>query len=174
MKELELTCRLRNNRLKERRLALGLQPQELAEQVGISYHSYLRLEGLTYSPIRKNGEWSAPATKLSVFFKTLPEELFPDAVLKVQKPVIERKLDFAEIAPLLAAAPPTPEECGHLLPPDEAYEQKESRQKIDAVLGTLTEREQKIIRARFGLNENGEDHTLDETAPLIGRRDKRS
>lgn len=38
---------------------------------------------------------------------------------------------------------------------------------VDAVLGTLTERERRVITARFGLDD-GEQHTLAETAELTG------
>ncbi|MCD6129988.1 MAG: RNA polymerase sigma factor RpoD [Deltaproteobacteria bacterium] len=41
------------------------------------------------------------------------------------------------------------------------------REKIDEVLGTLTEREQRVLRMRFGIGEDGE-HTLEEVGKVLG------
>ncbi|MEA1995663.1 MAG: RNA polymerase sigma factor RpoD [Campylobacterota bacterium] len=41
------------------------------------------------------------------------------------------------------------------------------REKIDEVLGTLTEREQRVLRMRFGVGEDGE-HTLEEVGRVLG------
>jgi RNA polymerase primary sigma factor len=41
------------------------------------------------------------------------------------------------------------------------------REKIDGVLGTLTEREQRVLRMRFGIGEDGE-HTLEEVGRVLG------
>ncbi|MCD6132830.1 MAG: RNA polymerase sigma factor RpoD [Deltaproteobacteria bacterium] len=41
------------------------------------------------------------------------------------------------------------------------------KEKIDEVLGTLTEREQRVLRMRFGIGEDGE-HTLEEVGRVLG------
>ena len=45
--------------------------------------------------------------------------------------------------------------------PEEAAANQLLKEQVQAVLGTLSEREQKIIKMRFGL-ENGKSHTLEE------------
>jgi RNA polymerase primary sigma factor len=41
------------------------------------------------------------------------------------------------------------------------------REKIDEVLETLTEREERVLRMRFGIGE-GEEHTLEEVGKVLG------
>lgn len=48
MKEFEAELRVRNNRLKERRLALGLSAPALAKASGVSYTTYVALESLLH------------------------------------------------------------------------------------------------------------------------------
>ena len=45
--------------------------------------------------------------------------------------------------------------------PEESASNQLLKEQVQSVLGTLSEREQKIIKMRFGL-ENGKSHTLEE------------
>ena len=51
--------------------------------------------------------------------------------------------------------------------PSEAATNMMMQQRIEEVLGTLTEREQQVLRMRFGLN-GGEAHTLEEVGEVFG------
>ena len=51
--------------------------------------------------------------------------------------------------------------------PSEAATYMMMQQRIEEVLGTLTEREQQVLRMRFGLN-GGEAHTLEEVGEVFG------
>ena len=53
IKEFEINVTLRNNLLKERRLALDLTQAQMALEVGISLNDYSMLEGLRKSPLMK-------------------------------------------------------------------------------------------------------------------------
>jgi len=50
----------------------------------------------------------------------------------------------------------------------ERIEAGELRAVSDEALSTLTPREEKIVRLRFGLDRSGEEHTLEEISRLFG------
>jgi RNA polymerase sigma factor (sigma-70 family) len=52
MKEFEVSLIIRNNLLKERRLALGMSQRQIAEAAGVHYHTYVAFEGMRESPLR--------------------------------------------------------------------------------------------------------------------------
>jgi RNA polymerase sigma factor (sigma-70 family) len=146
MKELELSLRIRNNRLKQRREELGKSPREIAEEIGICYGQYLQYEGLKISPLSVNDGrfgrkdiWKPSARSIAEYYGEPIEELFPDAVLSVQEKEFIKKVDVVDLLPLL---PSTEEEVLELPPPaDEAFEQ-------DEVNKILHERMEKILTPR--------------------------
>jgi DNA-binding XRE family transcriptional regulator len=78
MKEFELTLRLKNNLIKQRRVARGLTTTAAAEQAGVSYVNWINYEGLKLSPLHsKRGGWKTSATLIAKFFGCLEEDLFP-------------------------------------------------------------------------------------------------
>lgn len=176
MKDFELQLRLRNNRLKARRLALGLSSRELAEKTGVSPSDISAYENMRLYPLVKSrkvgrktwGEpdtWRVSANKLAFFFKCPCEELWPDVILAVKKPVVTTEVDSKQLAllsgfeeqRLLEASPP----------PDEVAEAVELAEAVDGVLATLTPREEEVLRLRFGLGDEDE-HTNDEVGEKIG------
>jgi len=103
-KPLELTLRLRNNLLKERRLGLGLTATEAAKRIGLSLTTYINYENLRYTPGRVDGAsiaWRPSAHKIASFYQALPEDLWPDIVLQVSAPVLVRKLSENDAYALL-------------------------------------------------------------------------
>ena len=53
--------------------------------------------------------------------------------------------------------------------PEKTAEESRLREKIDGLLGRLTEREQFVIRMRFGIGGNGlREHTLEEIGQVFG------
>ena len=76
MKELELTIRIKNNRLLERREALGLSQNVMADVVGIYRHRYADLENLRCSAARE-GEWTPEALQVAEYFDCDPSEALP-------------------------------------------------------------------------------------------------
>lgn len=63
MKEIELTIKARNNRLKGRRLALHMTIKQLAKAAGVNHHLYQGLEVLRYSPRVAFGPCRVPGCK---------------------------------------------------------------------------------------------------------------
>lgn len=162
MRELELTLRVRNNRLKERRINLGMSQRTLAKAIGVSGESYGGLESMRISPLKRNGDWRQIAIKLAKFHCVEPEELFPPAVQAVERPVAVRKMDATDLYEL----PPTHRE--RLLEgPESALVCTELREAVQQVLSQLTPKEANILRLRLGF-EDGEEYTLEEVGERYG------
>jgi len=165
MKDFDLIMKLRNNRILERRENLGISAPEAARLIGIGYQIYLDYEYLRKSPFKPFSylELKETAAKICDFFGVLPEELWPDIVLKVQRSVIRRKLDEGDVSHLISD-----NQRLRMLPPDEFAEIVEQRSIIEEELtNNLSERERDIIIRRFGFVEDEE--TLDCIASKIGR-----
>lgn len=147
-KEFRVTMRLRNNRLLSLREERGMTGQQVADAIGISYVTYVGMEGLRLSPKKKNGEWKATACKIAEFFRLTPDLLWPDMVLRVVDPVVSTELDGRQMATML----PQATEIAHGLPapdPFEALFSAERKQRLEAAMWTLTPMERKVIEYRM-------------------------
>lgn len=149
-REFRVEIKLRNNRLKARRLALGLSNAELCRRLGLGEGYYGNLENLTRVPVNRKGQWNRYARALAAFYQTTEEDLFPDAVLAVTKPEIVREIGAAEIGAIAACIEPPQL-------PDQAAESAEESAWLRSAIDTLTPREQSVLRRRFGLD--GEEAT---------------
>ena len=164
MKELELTLRLRNNRLKQRRDALGMTQAALAAAAGVGVATYQELEGLRRSPQVQGafgGRWREVALQLARFHCVEPEVLFPPSVLKVETPVASRKVDGDDLSPLL-----TQHQQRLLEAPDVAHDREELREQVAFALSRLSPREAQVLRLRFGLDGDGA-RTFDEIGAVL-------
>ncbi len=168
MKELEITIRARNNRLKQRREELGLSQRELSRQAGICCTTYNSFENLRLSPLGSMGDWREPARKLSAFHGVGLEELFPDSVLQIEAPSATLRMDATEV-PLLGQAS---SEIMGLLPSDVAIA-SDLHTEVEKALSTLTSREERVIRMRFGIGDR-KDHTLEEVGKELGTQKARA
>src|SRR3990167_9503791 len=104
--ELELTLRVRNNRLKQRREELGMTQAELAIAIGVNRSVYRKLEAMRSTPrIWVSGCWCwrEIALQLARFHCVEPDELFPPAVLAVETPVVSRRGNGDDLGPVLSA-----------------------------------------------------------------------
>lgn len=107
-------------------------------------------------PKKYGKEWTAAAIKIAIFWRCLPEDLFPQEVVEIRTSQVTRKLDVAETPGLLGQASEA-----LALPPDKAVEEADLRRMIDESLSLLPSREAEIIRKRFGL-AGMHEHTLAE------------
>jgi RNA polymerase sigma factor (sigma-70 family) len=167
MKELEVTLQLRNNRLKERRVACGLTIWRFADAVGVSRSDYSALEGLRTSPVGRDGVWRPIALQLANFHCVEPEELFPDIVHNVTQATASRKFDGDEVVPLLSQY-----SAAQRALPDEALIARESDTRLRRVVATLSPNEAAVLRARFGFDD-GEEHSLRAVGQQMGRTQER-
>ncbi len=163
VKELEVTIRVRNNLLKERRLQLGLSQMKLAKKIGVSYHNYLRLETMKLGPCKKSGEIRMPVIKLLKFYNVGLGELFSPTILAVEQPTAVRKLDASDMQPLLSS------HQERLLETNAGveYDRAELREQIREALTGLSSKEADVLRRRFGF-DSGEEQTLAEVGKVYG------
>lgn len=161
MKELEVEVRVRNNRLKERRRALGLSQTMLGKAIGISQNTYSALECMRIKPIDKIGRWTTTARKLAAFYDADLEELFPDAVVDFGKPTSVRQFDHDEFGLLLG------QQSQNLLMeqnPEESCQHAELKSKVSEILQTLTPKEADILKSLYGIDND--EMTLTEISKL--------
>ena len=163
MKPLRIDVKARNNLLVARREAAGLSAPAFARMLGISYGSLLDLENLC-SPLNRDGSWRRPALAVANHYRVMPGDLWPDAVLAVERTRAVVYVDEDELRQLrerdpiaLLDAPETPEE---------ATDRMEMREALHAALATLPLRCQRALVLRFGL-DGGPERTLDEVGEAL-------
>lgn len=150
VKEFRLEVRVRNNRLIRLREELGISAPVFAETAGVNYNQYVALESLKASPVRKrNGEWTDTALKVAVFHGVSPEDLWPDAVLRVSGQTKVAELSADEAAALasggmlgLGSAPPDP---------DDQLHEAELEDYVRRAVLRLDPAEQQVVSRRFGM-----------------------
>lgn len=168
MKDFDVTVKLRNNHLVERREKLGLSAPQLAEAAGITYGTYLDYEHLRLQPFARHhvGELKVSAQRLCDFHGVLPEELWPDAVLKVRCSLARRKLDYDQVA-LIASD----DMRARRLLPDAAVEELEAARAVQKAVARIENpRKRYVIAERFGLDRQGDGIRDDIGTLLEGRR----
>lgn len=104
--------------------------------------------------------WRDSALKIAEFFDVSPEELWPDEVTNICNPVASRTMDVSEVVGLIDEMPDPP------LLPSESIERREDIQNLEAALQTLTPRQEKVLRERFGIG--GETSDLKKIGDEIG------
>jgi RNA polymerase sigma factor (sigma-70 family) len=100
----------------------------------------------------QRGEYTRLARRIAAYFGFQPEELFPLSLYQLQLPrLVEHGYSSEELLPLLAARglPALDSPQGHL-------EKRDKAEKVSRALQELTEREEKVIRMRFGLEDGVE------------------
>lgn len=168
MKEFHLTMKLRNNLLRSRRVALGLNVREAAEAIGLSSSTYCACETMKINPKRTNGEWTQTALRIAKFYGALVEDLWPTEILGVTEPDASRELSVTEVRGLLSDC-----EIGRRqLTPDGYVEQQEQTAVVQEAFHVLDSTQQLVIQRRFGLDGEG-GATLEEVGQQLGRSKER-
>jgi RNA polymerase sigma factor (sigma-70 family) len=130
---------------------------QISATLGISYAAYLNYESMKRDPFRLDGEMRVDAAKLCEFHGLGSDELFPEAVKNLVSRLVEKKFDAEEVGLLGAYEPKA------LPSPEDFMVDTELGERVDEVLKTLTPREERVVRMRFGLTEDGEALTQAET-----------
>jgi RNA polymerase primary sigma factor len=153
--DFDLTLRLKNNHLIAWREGMGWTIAQAAQAIEIGYETYARYERLKTCPIGQDGRFKEAAVKIAAFIGSSPEELWPAAILAVQQPVVRTTIKGEQALALAALS-------SRLLPsPEAVVEQRERQDLMAKALSTLTPREARIIKKRFGF-EDGEERTRGE------------
>lgn len=163
-KDIRVEVRVRNNLILSRMEHRGIDSvAELARQMGIDSQkaTLYVLVNMTKAARNKGGTWHELAYKLADFFDCMPEELFSEFQQEI---ALETTTSYAEATYIemqrLATRLQEP------VTPELAYEAKQLRGAITHALGTLTPREARVIRLRFGF-EGGEELTLKQIGKLF-------
>lgn len=166
VKELEVTIRVANNRLRERRTKLGYTQHEMSLAIGIPHQVYGSYECMSKSPLKADGQWSPSALKIADYFDCDVEEIFPPSVLKIESPVATRKLDGTELRMLMSAHSQS-SAGGYEQNLLEANEEETSRYLTNKAVARLKPAEAEVIRARFGM-EGVAEETCNQLADKRG------
>ena len=169
-------------RLAGLRKARGLSQDQLAELLDVSRQTVSRWEVGEAAPTAENRKklsqlYAVPLESLTDTPGWTPPpagdpEPLPEEIAKELDMPVERVREILKISqePVSLETPIGEEEDSHLgdfiqddnVPvPAEAAAQTLLKEQLDEVLDTLTEREQKVLRLRFGMND-GRARTLEE------------
>lgn len=131
---------------------------ELCRAANLSQVQVGELINMKVLPLNKDESWRPVVNDLATFFNCLPEDMFTEeqleTVLATNRGFAE--LTFGQVHALIAA-----NEAESLLP-EKSAEKSALNRLVEEILGTLTLREEKIMRLRFGIGSD--DHTLAEIA----------
>jgi hypothetical protein len=146
-------------------LMAGRSASEVSLEVGCCKSQFGALLNLKQSPVLSDGTYRVTAQRIADYFKMLPEDLFPESLYALTLPDrVERTFDSEVVMLSLQAAEL------RVLPVstdlDKKLFSKELDEKIGESLQTLTPREEKVIKLRFGL-EDGEERTLEEVGRMM-------
>ena len=131
-----------------RRLLLRSSQADICRATGINAVEYGLLEKEKKSP-RAGGGWSINVQRLAQFYDCGSEDLFPSDVYEIPtRPQEVMLLD--EITKISTS-----------ISPEHWLVYQELKERVREVLATLTPREEKVLRMRFGIGEKS-DLTLDE------------
>ena len=151
MKDFNVTVKVRNNQLVERREQLGLTAPKFAKAVGISYGRYLNYENVKTNPFnRLTGELNEGALKISVYLGLSADELWPKEVQEFEGRTRVFRLNKDEIEALMGEY-----SRQSSLPPDELYEDLELHQNVRRAAMLLTPLERGVLAERFDLGIDG-------------------
>ena len=106
------------------------------------------------SPWKKNGSWRLTVEKLAEFFACTPDDLFFDEFQFHEKRLKAESFFVQEHV----------RDVEHTLP-ETMCEHSEFKRIIAGLIGTLSYREQRVLRLRFGIDLNKE-YSLEEVAAM--------
>jgi RNA polymerase sigma factor (sigma-70 family) len=161
-KELRLTMKLSNNRLRKRIEETKLTVPEAAELAEISYGLLCGYIALRVSPIDAEGRWKHSALELCDALTVSPDYLWPESVLTVNNPKVVVEMDAADLAPqLLSSQLHEPPQL-----PEQLLSDEETAKILNDALKTLSPREREVLRRRYGYD--AEPLHLGEVGKTVG------
>ena len=152
MKEFEVTVKVFNNRLRERRAQLQMSQADVATHVGITPSMYSAYECLNVSPVDKHHYWKDAVHRMADFYKTTPEELFPQAIKEIKQSRATRKINRSELELMLST-----HHRRMLEMPDAALERNEQLDELKQGMRVLSSREKEVLKMRHELGQTYEE-----------------
>ncbi len=140
---------------------------QFCEQNGMAKTQLTELISLRTPPLTKEGEFRETAKKLMEGLCALPTELWSSEQLTME---LKRNTNTKEVSldAMLSVLGINAEEALRLIEPpkpDEVLEEKEKAEVVGEMLDSLTPKEAKVLRMRFGIGCN--EHTLEEAGEKL-------
>ena len=161
MKDYQITLKIKNNIMLTAMKKAGFDTAaSLSRATGVCQITtgyYLNLVTTPYNKRKKDGLFKQTILDISRVLKTLPEDLFPPQHLKkaLSKNKLTTEVSLSEL------------ECiTNNSNPEKLIEFKEQKNEIDASLSTLNDRENFVIKRRFGID--CDEKTLEECSNALG------
>lgn len=150
------TLRIQQGRLKAAMQELGIDTvAELSRRSGVTQQKIGNLLNFRESPRAKNGNWRAVTLAVCKALGSEPSDLFPEH--------LDHEIPTNRIASFVEHAQLSGRENLQLGPGEEC-QQFEMEQTLDEMLGTLTDRERRVLKARFwegkSREEAGREHNI--------------
>ncbi len=161
MKEYRVEVKVKNNYLWTLMQQRGFDTvPRLADAIGMWPNAIYEIMNLKVPLVKPNGEYTKPALLIAKFFNVPPDALAPSRHMEIplRKNVAAFEASFEDVSKISAEGIPTP-----LL--EDQISSRNIMDKLGDVLGTLTEREIKILRYRFGM-DSGDAMTYDQIGKL--------
>ena len=118
---------------------------------------------MTESPFQSDGDWRKPIKWCADKLNCAPEDLFNDSQLYTVLESNKRHVNVSEAEMKFMI-----EQENNVLSLDDFNKKEKMENMVEDKLNTLTLREEKIIKMRFGLGEFSEPHTLEECGKVFG------
>jgi RNA polymerase sigma factor (sigma-70 family) len=153
---------LYNNALIESREVLGWNQGEAAKAIGVTASRLGRLENLKISPWGKRGGLRPVAEKVMNFYGLSEGVCYPPVLYGLPQTRFETLVSPDQLLEIEERL-----QQQYLLPsPEEAMEQTELKDGVTRLLASLTPRDEKVIRMRYGIGED--ERTRQEAAEDLG------
>ncbi len=163
LKDYAVEIKVRNNWLLQRMRARGLSVPQLADKARTYPGMIYNLLNLKTTPIHQHGEFRQIVVRISEVLGCLPAHLFPPQHLET--PLWRNKIEVeASIEDLALLAPEAV--AGRVALPSDDIEKRQADEALKAILQSLTPRQERIIRCRFGID--CEAMTFEQIAEKFG------
>lgn len=146
--------RIYNNRLRQRREALGLSQTELARLCSLPFGTLNALETMRDAPLTGSGKWRRCALALANFYGCQAAALFPEYALRGGMHALEYMIDHEDLCCLLEHQQVVSDPETLLI--EAALDQAMQQLLPDLLERILNEQQRKVITLRFGLDGGGE------------------
>jgi len=160
-RDIRVEMRVRNNLLLTAMENKGINSiAELCRQMDAlkSYGLITKLASMKCAARKKDGDWQLIVLRLSDFFQCMPEDLFsdPQQFNTLEKNRAHAEVSYTELQQLLVRRQEP-------ITPELSMQADQLRSVIGEMLNTVTPREERVLRLRFGF-ATGEEMTLDQIA----------
>ena len=157
--DIRVQVRFKNNLLLTAMEKVGFTNVALAERAGVTKMQVARLVCMKQPAKDRRDEWSNVAMAISSALHKEPEELFSwfQQTSKLDKTTFQLGAMSSEVARVAA---PDGADSNLML--------TDMREKIKQQLATLTAREERVLRLRFGMTPDRREHTLREISNMLG------